>query len=214
MADFDCAQVTGKNVCLTGDATLPNQCVQCTGKKYAACGKLEGADLVCDSDSHRCSTDTTAKSAGLCQPCIADAQCEAGQLCAQQMYKGKLVGNFCFWKQGDTESKAPKDCTVEKNRPYVNVAEDVVSVDGEVATLCTLAAVTTCVALNQYRTKDCALAGVPDDENCGFASGEDSMCVPFGSLGSYLCTTACGSDYDCKPGFSCNATTNPDTCTL
>jgi hypothetical protein len=213
--DKDCEQITGRNVCLIGDATLPNQCVQCTGKKYAACGKLEGSDLVCDSDSHRCSTDTKVASATECRPCIADAQCQAGQLCAQQMYEGKLVGNFCFWKQGDVANKTPEKCFATDNRPYVNVAKDVVSVDGETATLCTLRAVTTCAALNQFSTEDCAPAGVPDDQFCGSAPGKDSKCVETSpGAGTYRCTTACGSDYDCKPGFSCNATTNPDTCTL
>ncbi|MGC4070822.1 MAG: hypothetical protein QM784_40335 [Polyangiaceae bacterium] len=87
-SDNDCTQITGKGVCNAGS------CVQCTGKKYTACGQLEGKALVCDSVAQTCTTDKKAASSGLCQPCVSDAQCPAGQLCHQQMFDGKPVGYF------------------------------------------------------------------------------------------------------------------------
>ncbi|MGC4067252.1 MAG: hypothetical protein QM784_21940 [Polyangiaceae bacterium] len=212
--DADCALIAGKGVCDAGT------CVQCTGKKYEACGKLESTAVVCDSAAKTCTTDKKEHSAGPCQPCVSDAQCKAGQLCAKQMYKDKLVGNFCFWKQGDTANGAPAACFTEANRPYVRVEADVTSVDGDSATLCTLASVTTCVAVNQYRTKDCAPTGTPDPNLCGFAPGADANCVET-STGSktYRCTNVCLSADDCKgsgggSSITCDVNATPNVCTL
>lgn len=204
--DADCTHISGKGVCNAGT------CVQCTGVKYSGCGQLEGKNLVCDSLTNTCSTDKTEKMAAECQSCISDAQCIAGQVCALQTFNGSAVGYFCFWKQGDTANGAPADCTLSTNRPFVKVQSDVKSIDGTTATLCTLAT-STCTALNQFRATDCAPTGTPNDNLCGFVAGVDSKCVAYGTT-QYRCTTACGSNDDCKSGFSCNIATTPDTCSL
>ncbi|MGC4070813.1 MAG: hypothetical protein QM784_40290 [Polyangiaceae bacterium] len=207
-SDNDCTQITGKGVCNAG------ACVQCTGKKYTACGQLEGKALVCDSAAQTCTSDKKAGSSGLCQPCVSDAQCPAGQLCHQQMFDGKPVGYFCFWKQGDTANGAPAACFTNTNRPYVKVDAGVQSIDGETATLCTLA-VTTCPALNGFRSTDCAPSGTPSDTLCGFAPGVDSKCVETTSgSGTFRCTTTCGSNDDCLSGFTCNTGVTPRVCTF
>jgi hypothetical protein len=195
--------------------------VQCTGKKYAACGEQGGKALVCDSKQRQCSVDKEQESAGPCQPCVSDAQCRAGQLCAEQQYNGKSVGYFCFWKQGDTANSAPADCVEERNRPYVNAVAGTKSVDGESATLCMLTAGTTsCIALAQYRTKNCAPEGHPDDSLCGFAPGEDSKCMKFG-VSQYRCATTCVSYDDCRgssgdgsTGITCDLGEVPSVCTF
>jgi hypothetical protein len=211
-ADADCSQVSGKTVCLPGASGQPNQCVQCTGKKYSACGQLNGKDLACESASNVCSTDKTVQSAGLCQPCTSDAQCTAGKLCYAETFSGNVVGHFCFWKQGDTANGAPAACFSSTNRPYVKVESDVTSIDGDVATLCTLAA-STCTAYNQFRDLDCAPTGTPQDALCGFSAGVDSKCAETTTgSGSYRCTTACASDDDCN--FTCNKGTSPKICTF
>ena len=87
-------QISGKNLCNSGS------CVQCTGKRYDACGMLGDKPLVCDSQTLTCSGDKTKESTGPCQPCISDAQCKAGQLCAKQMYGGKAGGAFLFLEAG------------------------------------------------------------------------------------------------------------------
>jgi len=195
--DSDCTQISGKNVCLVGSTGQANQCVQCTGKKYAACGQSsDGKALVCDSLAHQCTSDKKAQSADLCQPCVSDAQCRAGQACAVQTFKGATVGFFCFWKQGDPTSGAPADCTVEANRPFVNAITNTVTIDGDTTTLCTLRSNTsTCIAVPKYGT-NCASSGTPSNNECGFAFGIDSKCTPYGST-QYRCTTACLSPDDC-----------------
>ncbi|MGC4068864.1 MAG: hypothetical protein QM784_30315 [Polyangiaceae bacterium] len=202
--DTDCSQIAGKGVCSAG------MCVQCTGKKRDACGELEGKALVCDSLSQTCTTDKKVGSAGLCQPCVSDAQCPAGQLCHQQMFGGKPVGYFCFWKQGDTANGAPADCTLSSNRPYVKTEADAQSIDGEAATLCGLA-VTTCIAYNQFKNVDCAPTGTPQDALCGFASGQDAKCAQYGAT-TYRCTTVCLGNDDCD--VACNTGASPKVCTF
>ncbi|MGC4068857.1 MAG: hypothetical protein QM784_30275 [Polyangiaceae bacterium] len=205
-ADSDCSQIAGKNVCSAG------MCVQCTGKKHGACGELEGKALVCDSLSQTCTTDKKVGSSGLCQPCVSDAQCPAGQLCHQQMFDGKPVGYFCFWKEGDTANGAPAGCALPTNRPYAKAEPGVISIDGEAATLCTLRA-TTCTAYNQFSNLDCAPTGAPNDALCGFAPGVDSKCSLYSSsLNLYRCTTVCLGNDDCD--VACNTGTSPKVCTF
>ncbi|MGC4067250.1 MAG: hypothetical protein QM784_21930 [Polyangiaceae bacterium] len=203
--DADCALIAGKGVCDAGT------CVQCTGKKYEACGKLESTALVCDSAAKTCTTDKKAGSSGLCQPCVSDAQCPAGQLCHQQMFDGKPVGYFCFWKRGDASNGAPAACSDASSRPYSKVDANVVSVDGETATLCTLRS-STCIALNQYSAADCGPTGTSNDALCGFAPGVDSKCMAYDV--AYRCTTTCLSNDDCRTGVTCNTGVTPPVCTF
>ena len=215
----DCALIQGRPVCAStvadsdagadaGSGTA--QCVQCAGMQYAACGQSGGKNLICNSLTNECSTSATEHSAGLCQPCVSDAQCAPGELCAEQVFNGKSVGYFCFFKRGDTANGAPADCT-NGGRPYVK-AWATTTVDGQSATLCGLA-VTTCTALNEFRQTDCASSGAASDPKCGFEPGVDSKCALYGST-QYRCTVVCLSDDDCLSGVTCNTTTNPRTCNL
>jgi len=183
--------------------------VQCTGTDYAACGQSNGKSLVCDSLRRTCSSATQG-SAGLCQTCVSDAQCAPGELCAEQVFNGASVGYFCFFEQGQTTQGAPAVCG-DTGRPYVK-AQRTTSIDGQSAEICTLA-VSTCPALNEFRAKSCDNAGAADDQLCGVAPGVDSKCVVYTST-QYRCTVTCGSDDDCKTGFSCNTGVNPNFCNL
>ena len=213
----DCAHLAGKTVCkLASDAggdagsdagASAGECVECTGTNYAAC-QGAGNKFVCDSLKHTCSTTAIQGSAGLCQPCVSDAQCAPGQLCAEQLFNGQSVGYFCFYKQGETG--APADCA-NGGRPYVKVWSTT-SIDEQRATLCGLV-VTTCIALNQFRQTDCTASGVATDTLCGFESAVDSKCALYGST-QHRCTVVCLSDDDCKPGVSCNTAVNPNVCNL
>jgi hypothetical protein len=226
-ANADCSHIAGKTVCDTrhvgtGEADAgassdagaggeSGTCVQCTGTDYATCGQSGGKNLICDSLADTCSTTQTQHSAGLCQTCISDAQCAAGELCAEQTFNGKSVGHFCFYKQGDTANGAPVDCTLT-GRPFVSVL-NTTSIDGQLADLCTLA-VTTCPALNEYRSLPvCNPTGTPNDTLCGFAPGEDSKCEPYG-LTQYRCTVTCLGDDDCPLGatVTCSKGNNPNFC--
>ena len=218
--DSDCTQVSGKNVCLVGSTGQANQCVQCTGKKYAACGQSsDGKALVCDSLAHQCTTDKKAQSAGLCQPCVSDAQCLPGRYCLPQAFGGKTVGSFCFWKQADPGGGAPTTCFSDAGHPFVQVQTGLLSVDGENGTYCTLR-LTTCVALNQYSSTNCGLSGAASNNDCGFAPGLDSKCAETtAGSGAFRCTTACLSADDCRgsgtgSSITCDTSGTVGYCTL
>lgn len=202
----DCAHITGKNVCDT-DA---GKCVECTGTDFESCGTDAGTQLVCDSLSNTC-TNHKAASAGLCQPCVTDAQCAPGELCVLQKFQDQDVGYFCFWKQGAGEGNAPTDCTVT-GRPYFAILANQTSIDGATADVCGMRA-STCIARNQYSDKDCATGGAADDSKCGFAPGQDSKCVKVGSA-QFRCTTACLGNDDCLPNIACDGAAATPVCKL
>ncbi len=196
----DCARFDGTATC---DRTS-GACVECTATDTAAC---DGG--VCDASTHTCSVPTPG-SAGLCQPCVSDAQCQAGQLCIPMTFGASAtsVGNFCLWRQDATGTYAPNgDCTAAP--PYAKIIADATSVDGTTATVCGLQ-LTTCPALHDWRNKRCSGPGTGDAE-CGADGLDDGFCVVAGSL-TNLCTIPCAADDDCPgiPGiavFHCDRTT-------
>jgi hypothetical protein len=205
----DCGHIAGKTVCDT-DA---GECVQCTGKDYASCGMSGGKPLVCDSATRSCST-SKEHSAGLCSPCLSDAQCGLGQLCVKEQFgtPKQDVGYFCFWKQGAAEGGAPVDCTLPTNRPYVAALKNQSSIDGAAATVCGLRT-STCTARNQFSAKDCSTSSLADDNKCGFAPTKDSKCLPFGAS-QFRCTTTCLSNDDCDEASSCDVNATPKVCQI
>src|SRR6478736_496486 len=203
--DAECSNIAGKGVCDAGT------CVQCTGKKFAACGQDSGTPLVCDSLKKTCSKNKQA-SAGLCKPCVSDAQCENGEVCVLDRYgsPAKDVGYFCHWKKGDVANGAPTVCS--SSPPYAATLAGVTSVDGAVTDICTLNK-STCVALGQFAKKDCTVSNGPDDSLCGFAPTKDSKCALY-DTGIYRCTMTCGgADEDC-PGTTCDNGKVPFVCTF
>jgi hypothetical protein len=205
--DAECSNIAGKGVCSAGN------CVRCTGTNFSACGQDAGTAFVCDSLKHTCST-SKQHSSGLCQACLADAQCNAGEICVLDRFGSppKDVGYFCHWKQGDTANGAPADCFTG-GQPYVGVQKNAVSVDGITSDICGLA-VSTCVARNQFRAKDCLIASAPSDAACGVSPAKDSKCLQVGTSGNYRCTMTCGSDVDCPSPFTCNTGVSPAVCNL
>ncbi len=196
----DCAHVAGKTVC---DAAA-GECVQCTGADYASCGMSGGKPLICDSKARTC-TNNKEHSADRCIPCVSDAQCALGQLCVKEQFGAPKqdVGNFCFWQQGAPAGGAPADCTLPANIPYVAALKNQTSVDGKMATICGLRS-STCIARNQFSSKDCATSNAGDDQKCGFAPSNDSKCLPFGAS-QFRCSMACVSGDDCAGGLGCGA---------
>jgi hypothetical protein len=186
-------------------------CVECTGTEYQACAGDAGTGHVCDCLKKVCS-DKTEHSAGLCKPCVSDAECPLGELCVEQRFNGRSVGFFCFYKQGDTVNGAPADCTLT-GRPYSGVLKNALSIDGQLADICSLVT-STCTALNQFRQTNCSSAtGSADDLLCGSAPGVDSKCAAYGPS-QHLCTVTCLSDLDCKTGVTCNTGVIPNICTF
>jgi hypothetical protein len=204
IANGDCLRFATTPVCSEGN------CVQCDGDDYEACGSnATGTALVCDTLTQSCST-ALEHSANLCDPCITDAQCQPGQLCVQQTYddpndtpdKGEQnVGHFCFWREDSTQTNAPGG-TCANAVPFF-ATRTVTSIDGAQATVCGLRA-TTCTGYKHYSSKPCASPA--DDATCGdprFPS--DGQCDQ-AATDTYLCTTPCLSELDCKPGATCSAT--------
>jgi hypothetical protein len=199
----ECSHISGKTAC----DTSASECVQCTGTDYSACGESEGTPLVCDSLSRTCTTKKQ-HTAGLCIPCVSDAECKPGQMCVLQKYGEQDVGHFCFWKQGGG-SGAPTDCFAT-GRPYVGLVEDAISIDGVTADICGLRA-STCAARNEFSMKDCATAALPDDSKCSFAPPGDSKCVQ-ASPTVYRCTMRCLSNDDCPDPSTCDTEADPPVC--
>lgn len=190
-------------------------CVQCTGTDYDACGTdaVSGDLLVCDSIRNVCS-DQVERSRGLCGQCVSDAQCQEGQLCVAQEFDGQHVGHFCLWQKGGAGG-APALCS--EARPYFDTLNDVTSVDGTTANICSLA-VSTCPAHADFRSPDvdCAPGGTPDDMLCGAVAG-DAYCRqpdPMNEPMLYRCTVPCLSDDDCRVGSSCDIAADPPYCEL
>lgn len=203
----DCAHIAGKTTCDTG----VGECVQCTGKDYAACGESMGTPLICDTVTRTCTT-TKEHSAGLCSVCVSDAHCQTGQLCVKEQYGSPTkqdVGYFCFSRQAAVPGA---DCTLLDNQPYVATLKKQTTIDGDTADICGLA-VSTCIARKQFRSKDCKTSSAADDQKCGFAPGKDSKCSPFGAS-QFLCTMTCLSDFDCPTGAPCDTDASPAVCKL
>jgi hypothetical protein len=215
LRDEDC---DGDDIC--SDA---HTCVKCTGTRYDNCGKAtDDTPYVCDSEQQTC-TKKKQHSAGDCAPCVSDAHCLEGQLCAPQTFGNppEDVGNFCVWKR----SAAPAmDC--DAVAPLVKVTLGVVSVDGVIAEAC-LPRVSSCAAINDV-TKDCESVTVPgtaDHALCGFTHSQenyvnhedqDGHCVDTdpGAGTSWKCTVPCAGDGDCKSTLTCDTVPTPDLCTL
>jgi len=207
--DAHCSNIAGKGVCLSG------ACVQCTAAKPAACGTdaATSTPFVCDSLKHTCTTQKAA-SAGLCAPCVSDAQCKPGELCVLDTVgtgtAAKTVGYFCHWKKGDTANGAPADCFAS-GRPYAGTLTGVTSIDDEKSDICSLR-VSSCVANAQFSSKNCAPTGAPEDAQCGVSAPIDAKCIQVTASSAYRCTMTCLSDEDCRNGSPCNADVSPPVC--
>jgi hypothetical protein len=133
-------------------------------------------------------------------------------MCVQEQFgsPAQSVGYFCFWKKGDTANGAPTTCLPGAD-PYSATIAKATSIDGSKSDICSLG-VSTCIANNQFKKKDCANTTLPDDSLCGFAPTKDSKCVQ-ADIGVFLCTMTCGSDHDC-PGTTCDTGSSPRVCNL
>lgn len=204
-SNADCSHIAGKTVC----DTKAGECVECTGKDYGSCGSDMGTLLVCDTLNRTCTTHKE-HAADLCKACVSDAHCKLGEACVLEKYDGQDLGYFCFWKQGDTANGAPSDCFTEAH-PYAGVDLQATSIDGTVADICSLRS-STCVARNQFSSKDCKSGGVGNNGLCGVAPPNDAKCDQVGAGANYRCTMTCLSDDDCPGVSTCNSST--DVCEL
>ena len=182
-------------------------CVECTGANRNACGAN-----VCDVSAHACSAIPEGAT-GLCQTCVSDAQCRAGQLCVPMTFDtpARPVGNYCLWRLDSTGAGAPNGaCSTV--RPYVRALPDATSLEGVTATVCGLR-VTTCPAMNDFSATNCMTLDATGDARCGAAGFADGVCRVLDAAAN-RCTVECGSDDDCKTGFTCDTTVVPQVCRL
>lgn len=209
--DADCDHLTATTVCdTTGVAGV---CVECNGDDESACGAT-----VCDVAAMTC-TDTPANSAGLCESCISDRQCNAGQVCVAMTWDDPAtgaadpvaVGQYCLWRRDATEAGAPMGSCASNGRPYA-ATDMVTTVSGAAETVCTLA-VSTCEALSDYRTTNCMTLDGAGDARCGVDARADGFCRALDAV-TNRCTVQCTSDDDCRPGVTCNTGVSPPVCRL
>jgi hypothetical protein len=230
--DAACTGRDGTTVCDLDDwSSKKGTCVQCTGEEYAPC-KVGSTEYVCDSLNRTCSTDVAHKKAatGVCGSCISDAECQTGMKCVDMQFgsPAKDVGWFCQWEESATGAGAPGGTCANarpffKTSPLLQSDPEVVSIDRENVTICTLA-VSTCPAFIDFRSAaiDCntgtAQSPVLDDGRCGFdysanptsdeASGNQDAYCALAATATYRCTMRCLTDDDCISGVTCNTTTH------
>ena len=180
----DCADYPTTPVC----APSSGECVECLTEDD--CG-----GYVCAPDTHSC-TSLPAGVKFACEECVHDAECQTGQLCVEQEFEGTSVGTFCTWTKAARVGSGGS-CDPD-GKPFALLSSEATSIDGATADLCVLAT-TTCPAYFDHRQPHCT--GTDDDASCGAADLNDGQCELKST--TYLCTYACGSDVDCKTGFTC-----------
>lgn len=185
-----CAQFAATPVCAT------EGCVECTHEFQEAC-----AGNVCNSTQHEC-TDRAPHTVDICGECVSDDDCLAGQVCVHMEFgdPGVTVGNFCLFRKSTTGDGAPND-DCNSVRAFTH-EQNVTTLDEEThVVVCTPGTITTCPALNDYRTQTCDGETPAGHAQCGAESLDDGYCTA-----AHLCTTACGVTADCKTGGTCSGT--------
>jgi hypothetical protein len=194
-----CADFEGLTACNTVDGA----CVECFGDDRGACG-----EDVCDASTNACAVGRTAGGQGLCEDCVSDAECGAGQVCVEQVFESTSVGRFCFFVETAPAPPGPGgDCATVG--PYA-FGQEVTTVDRRTRRVCGLR-FTTCLALSQFRLQGCSEAFTGDSE-CGVEGLDDGLCRD-PSSGAARCTVPCGSTADCPFGSTCSGAA-PGFCSL
>ena len=155
-------------------------CVECAGNRRDACGAT-----VCDTVARTCALFPVA-SAGTCDPCVSDAQCEADERCAQQLFENTPAGFYCFPIASSTAPTCPPQLFID---PVTTN-----TIDGEQQTLC-MPRRTTCPSI-VVQTTVCTT-----DDDCGIPGLDDGLCVPVDATVSQ-CTMPCNTSNDCPSSLA------------
>ena len=119
------------------------------------------------------------------------------------------VGNFCLWRQDAAGTGAPGGaCSAV--RPYVRAAAGTTSIEGVSATVCGLRS-TTCPALNDFSMRNCMTLDATGDALCGALGFDDGLCRMLDAAAN-RCRVECGSDDECRDGFTCDTSVTPAVC--
>ena len=195
-ADAACAGRAGTTAC---DPTR-GECVQCTGTNRTACGAN-----VCDVAARTCATSAVG-SANLCENCVSDVQCQAGQVCVA-MSGGtptRVLGHYCLWREAATEVGAPNGAC-SRTRPYAQGAERS-ALEAGMVRVCE-PRIASCDALVDFSspTATCTPAApAVANATCGATDVDDGYCQFF-DVASNRCTVGCTTFEDCPdaPGTAC-----------
>ncbi len=178
----DCAHLGATPICSTDPEASDGstKCVQCTSAQSALCG-----GNVCDTLAKVCSTEP-AGSAGDCDACVADAQCEEGLTCAPDLFNGAPQGFRCFPRN------TGGGCLVA---PFGS-AQQATNIDGAAAAICGHFAGTTCAAL-QKLADPC-----DEDADCSTDGLTDGACI-----NAVACSVPCLNAFHCGVDLACDDAT-------
>ncbi|HTV17383.1 MAG TPA: hypothetical protein VMG12_01890 [Polyangiaceae bacterium] len=185
----DCARFAEAPICSDGT------CVECTASEASLCG-----NGTCDALRNVC-TPTAPGSVGICQPCVADEQCEGFTL--------DPVGARCVPMTFQQMSRASGYClrpfAVDCNAPWATETPARGSLSGAAPEpYCGInEALTTCEAIADARSlapcsnDDSTQCGCPRDPNGSCTSpGEGGVCR-FCDINECACDYPCDSDSEC-----------------
>lgn len=171
----DCTHIDGMNQCQ--DET----CVQCT----PATEDEDCDGNVCDPATYTC-TERTIGSAGSCESCVSDSNCQGEFYCIPLKFDGSFHGNYCM-------PAAPNNsaCPVVFSEP-----DDRETISGAEVNVCLIReSLMTCEALSVF------------DESCDSGSADDCTVdgapAPGARCESERCTYGCVSPRNCKVGSVC-----------
>lgn len=187
-ADTDCAHLGNLDLCIDG------RCGECTIDTEAdQCG-----DNSCNPATLQC-TDTERGTVGVCEPCMADSECEEPDThrCVPMHFKGtSRASGYCL-----------EIFDVTCPLPYgVQITDSSLSGASEDAYCGVNQDLTTCEAVNAGS----AANPCEEDDECGADSLDDGLCRTIGVV--KRCTYECSLPEECPSGRTCNATPDPDYC--
>lgn len=187
--DAQCAGVDGRELCDVGTG----ECVECLPGEHDSCG----AGFLCHGVERRC-VEAAAANAPTCGACVADAHCKAGFRCVAPHLFGE-EGFFCL-------PEPNPGC--DTRRPFAHRIEDLVTIDGELVTVCGHR-FTSCAGFNHFSTAvdGCSEATDPPPTGegnaaCGLpGTADNTRCRAFEA--GARCSYRCSSKDDCKCGHDC-----------
>lgn len=196
--DHACKPCTANDECAhLGLALCDNgTCVECTMETEAEqCGQNS-----CNPATHEC-TDTARSSADICEPCVADSECEdADHFCVPMVFMGsgaQLAAGYCLKNNNSGCGNAPFTVpTLERT-----------SLSGRTDVFCGInESVTTCTAVrqlldNDFSEEQCTEATEADD--CGVPGLMDATCETV-NFNTNQCTYGCSGAGQCPSGVACN----------
>lgn len=189
-SDLDCEPL-GK-ICDESPGPFQGQCVQCT---QAETDETRCGTKSCDPATRAC-TQTERGSAGICEACVADSECEVDHRCVAMNFQGTPLkpvgegGGYCLKRTAAGPCDLPYGATpISRDSLSGAVVDSYCGLNEDKAT---------CDAILQYSRPCSSCEGVPG-----------SLCETVGAIGN-RCTYACGSGAinECPESATCPSGTD------